>query len=212
MSNELGRDPVDLYLVRHGQTEWNAERRLQGQLDSPLTSEGKAQARWVGIRLARLGVERLVGSDLGRTRQTAACIAEELGGVEYELQPGFRERNLGALQGLCVGEFNAAQAEQYEACRYGGPTFAPPSGESRMQLVERGVVALQQLAESASPGQRIGVISHGGLLGAVLGQLLGVPMTVRRSFYVANCALHHIQWRENQFEVVTLGEKRHLVE
>lgn len=201
---------VHLYLVRHGQTQWNEERRLQGQLDSPLTELGKQQARLVGTRLANLGVARIVGSDLGRTRQTASTMAEVLNCSPYEEDVAYRERNLGVLQGCCATDLTPEQAAQYESCRFGDPAYAPPQGESRLALAERGVVALQRLAQSHVAAAPIAVVSHGGLLGAALGHLLGVPPSVRRSFYVANCSLHHVVWRAGNFEVVTLGEVSHL--
>lgn len=220
---QLGRERVSrggdihLYLVRHGQTEWNLERRLQGQLDSPLTEIGQVEAKKVGQRLAGLGVNRLVGSDLGRTQQTAKrvseALSETLGSAPmYETNEGFRERNLGRLQGRRVLELTADEAEEYDACRFGDPEYRPQGGEARLQLAARGMASLTSLVAQLDSGQSAAVISHGGLLGAVLGNILGIPIDVRRAFYVANCAFHHLVYRRGRFEVLTLGDVSHLAE
>lgn len=212
---EFGSSDVHLYLVRHGQTEWNLDRRLQGQLDSPLTELGCEQARRIGQRLAGLGVNHLVGSDLGRTRQTAEWVGKALGAngnqhSPYRPNEAYRERNLGHLQGKRIPELEDHEAREYEVCRTGPADYTPAGGESRQQLGDRGYAALKSLATQMKPGHRAAIVSHGGLLGAVLGRVLGIPAGEPRSFYVANCAFHHLVWRAGRFEVLTLGDVSHL--
>ncbi len=203
---------VDLFLVRHGQTEWNREHRLQGQMDSPLTELGCAQAVAVGRRLAERPIARLVASDLGRTRRTAELVAGELGvspaGIEFDA--GWRERHLGRFQGRFVAELSDEDFLEYQQCRTGDPAFVPHGGESRRQLQERGVAAMRRAAASVGEGKAVLVVAHGGVMSSVLRHVLGVPMAAQRAFSVKNCAFNHLVIREGAFEVATMGDTSHL--
>ncbi len=88
---------LQVYLVRHGETQWNAERRIQGQSDSPLTAKGEQQAMQVATRAKELGITHIISSDLGRTRRTAEIIAQACG-CDILLDPRLRELNMGVLE------------------------------------------------------------------------------------------------------------------
>lgn len=148
---------TDLYLVRHGETDWNRARRIQGLTDIPLNDTGREQARLTGTLLTRRPIARVVASPLGRARETAEIIARELGLPEPELRDALVERNYGAAEGLGFHEIDV---------RY-PPGSDVPGRESRDAVAARVVPALQSLA-AEYPGGPIVVVSHGGAIRAAL--------------------------------------------
>lgn len=133
--------PERLFLARHGQTTWNLEHRLQGQLDSPLTDQGVAQARAIGERLASAGIVTVCSSPLGRAWQTATIIAERIGADLIEV-PELAEIDHGALAGMTweeIDEVYPTVREDRAANRYG---WAFPGGESYAQARARARKAL----------------------------------------------------------------------
>lgn len=148
---------TDLYLVRHGETEWNRARRIQGLTDIPLNDTGREQARVTGTLLRRRPITRVVASPLVRARETAEIIARELGLPAPELREALVERNYGEAEGLSFHEVDTRFPE-------GVPV---PGRESRPEVAARVVPVLQQLA-AEYPGEAIVVVSHGGAIRAAL--------------------------------------------
>ncbi|HWH98052.1 MAG TPA: histidine phosphatase family protein [Pseudolysinimonas sp.] len=148
---------TDLYLVRHGETEWNRQRRIQGLTDIPLNDTGREQARLTGKLLTRRAISRVVASPLGRARETADIIAAQLGLDDPELRDAFVERNYGAAEGLDFHEIDVRYPPEVEV----------PGRESREDVAARVIPALQELA-SEYPGEAIVVVSHGGAIRAAL--------------------------------------------
>ncbi len=148
---------TDLYLVRHGETEWNRQRRIQGLTDIPLNDTGREQARITGMLLTRRPISRVVASPLGRARETAEIIATQLGLDDPELREAFVERDYGSAEGLDFHEIDV---------RY-PPGVDVPGRESREDVAARVIPALQALA-AQHPGEAIVVVSHGGAIRAAL--------------------------------------------
>jgi uncharacterized phosphatase len=148
---------TDLYLVRHGETDWNRQRRIQGLTDIPLNDTGREQARITGMLLTRRPIARVYASPLSRARETAQIIAAQLGLDEPELRDAFVERNYGAAEGFDFHEIDV---------RY-PPGVDVPGRESRDEVAARVVPALQALAAEHS-GEAIVVVSHGGAIRAAL--------------------------------------------
>ena len=150
-----------LYLVRHGETDWNRQRRIQGRTDIPLNDTGREQALMTGHRLAAFGSwDGLYASPLSRARETAAIVGREVGLGEPELMPALVERDYGEAEGM-----DWLQVER----RY--PDGIPvPGRESRHEVADRVVPALVELA-TARPETALIVVSHGGAIRAVLDQV-----------------------------------------
>ena len=168
-------------IVRHVETVWNREGRIQGNLDSPLTAEGIAQAQALARRLRGGEYDLLVSSDLGRARATAAYIASELG-MGVVLEARLQERHYGIFQGLTRGEAKAAHPEVYR--RYSeenNVAFAIPGGESTQAVFKRSVGYLEELA-ACRPGQRILVVTHGGVIDGLYRHSMGLPHVGSRVF------------------------------
>jgi probable phosphoglycerate mutase len=159
-----------LLLVRHGETDWNAAGRWQGQTDIPLNPRGQEQARDVAARLRHMGIAAIVSSDLLRARTTAEIIAAELGLEVNYLDASLRERSFGCFEGLTREEVEARFPEAW--ARYlADPGPAPPGGESRDALVERLLPALASAANRL-PGPLL-VVLHGGAMRALLSEHMG---------------------------------------
>jgi glucosyl-3-phosphoglycerate phosphatase len=154
-----------LILVRHGQSTHNAQARLQGQADPPLSDAGRAEAELLRPALARFAADRVVTSDLRRARETAAL----LGYPDARLDPRFREINVGEWEGRPLSEFPAGP----ETAWRGGPLKAP-DGESWEELQARVGAALDELI--AAGGTWL-VVCHGGVVRAALSHVTGADAT-----------------------------------
>lgn len=148
---------TDLYLVRHGETDWNRARRIQGRTDIPLNAVGREQARVTGTLLSRRPITRVVASPLARARETAEIIAVTLGLPAPELEPAVVERDYGAAEGLDFREID----ERFP------PGVEVPGRESREAVAARVLPALRALA-TRFPGESLVVVSHGGAIRAAL--------------------------------------------
>jgi probable phosphoglycerate mutase len=169
-----------LYLVRHGQTEWNSERRIQGQLDSPLTEVGRGHAEANRDLLASEGVEHLVASPLGRTRETTEIINAGIR-VDVAFDPRLMERHYGDWCGLTTIEIETRFPEAWAARDADPYRHRPPNGESLPDLVARAAPLFEVLLEL--PFERVAVVSHGGTGRAALAHFLGLGseiMTIRQ--------------------------------
>ncbi len=164
---------VTLYLARHGETDWNAAGRWQGQTDVDLNERGRAQARELAVLARALGVAAVAASDLLRARTTAEIVAAELGLAVGRLHPDLRERRFGCFEGLTREEVAARHPDAW--ARYlEDPGPAPPGGESRDVLLGRLLPALSRTAvELPAP---LLVVMHGGSMRALLaGHADGLP-------------------------------------
>lgn len=158
-----------LTLVRHGQTDWNLARRIQGSTDIPLNETGRADAGAAAAILARGTHQAVYASPLLRAKQTAEIIADELGLAAPIVAPGMREREFGDGEGLLVEEYLA---------RYGDWTADVPGAESLDAVGQRAVLALDAIARdarlrSAPVAESIIVVTHGGVLRSLLGHVSG---------------------------------------
>ena len=171
--------PTRILLVRHGQSEWNAAGRWQGQQDPPLTDLGRRQALAAADTIG--SIEAVFASDLQRAMETATIIASTIGVLPVLVDAGFRERCAGEWEGLTRAEIEAAWPGYLDAPGDAHVGFAtstprrPPSWESDEALIERAVAALARVNEHVGNGHAL-VVTHGGLIYAVeahLGQPLG---------------------------------------
>ncbi len=154
-----------ILFIRHAESVWNAAGRWQGQGNPPLSDAGRVQAERLAERLAGEEVEALVASDLDRARETAEILGAALGLVP-RIEPGLRERDVGAWSGLSHAEIARRWPEDLARLRAGDEEVRPGRGESRRELRRRVVAALQSWTASApSPREgRLAVVSHLGVL------------------------------------------------
>jgi probable phosphoglycerate mutase len=153
-------------IVRHGETTWNAEKRIQGQIDIGLNALGQTQATAAAKWLSGQPVAALYSSDLLRARQTAERIAVSLS-LLPTLRPEFRERRYGLFEGLTYDESRARYPAEYQAFERRDPDFViPQGGESLRQLYDRVRTGLQRVA-TEHQGATVLVVTHGGVLDIV---------------------------------------------
>ncbi|HEU0008505.1 MAG TPA: histidine phosphatase family protein [Verrucomicrobiae bacterium] len=195
-------------LLRHGETTWNIEGRYQGQLDSPLTSVGVAQAQSLARRLAGAKFTALYSSDLGRALETAKCIAE-ISGHEVRADARLRERHLGIFQNLLKADFKQKFPEEYRLFKSGGPDYVIPQGESGRQAAERSNACLDELARRHA-GETIVVVAHGGTISALLRHTLGIPLGTPRRFGRRNASWNVFLWDDGKWLLETWGDVSHL--
>jgi probable phosphoglycerate mutase len=199
---------TQLIIVRHGQTQWNLKLIRQGHLDSPLTEKGVAQAKALGERLARETFTALYSSDLGRALQTAQMIAEATG-HKIVTDARLRERHLGIFQGLNGDEIREKYPEEYRLHRTVGPTYIIPDGESVEQQVARNVEYLKEIAER-HVGEKIVVVTHGGVLSGLFRHTFSIPFTAPRRFEFTNASLNVFNYEDGNWLLQTWGDISHL--
>lgn len=174
----IGRAETVIYLVRHGESEANAAGRFAGQTDSPLTALGRAQAEAVAETLAGLPFDRVISSDLSRTRDTAVAIAKRHG-VEVEAFPELREIDVGEAAGRRFEEIRGLPGWEDDDGATGG--FVQwPGGESLSRVVERVLGTVGRIV-AESPGKTICIVGHGGVTRILVSHYLGLLPRLDRS-------------------------------
>jgi len=199
---------TQLILLRHGETIWNREHRIQGHLDSPLSEAGIAQAEALAERLAATHFDALYSSDLGRAQLTAQKIGAA-SGREIIAEAGLRERNLGILQALTRAEAQHIHPEIYARYRTLGPDYQVPGGESAQQFVARVADTCRALAEKHD-GKIIVAVTHGGVLDAMYRHATGAPLDGARNTVLLNASVNRFDFVEGRWRLVTWGDVAHL--
>lgn len=191
--------PLDIFMVRHGETQSNLDRVFQGHLDTSLTEKGRQQADQVGRWLKAVTFDTVYASDLVRAADTARAIVQHQPVGEIVLDRDLREMNYGVLQGVPISEFARVLEPYGVASEWGNGAFsargvAPPGGESLRQLrnrVTRFVARLE--AEHATDDSRtVLVVTHGGFLRVLMTVLLDLPTRSRHAFHFDNCSVTRV--------------------
>ena len=178
------------FLVRHGETEWNVERRIQGWADSPLTSLGLAQAEVHGQLIGRLGIDRIIVSPLGRAMQTVAPIVRETN-VPAEHDERLREVCMGDWSGRTLQELQSLHLDQWQAREDDPERYCPPNGESRLDVKRRVAPLIAELNDDSH--QEVVLVSHGITIRMLLDLLLGFPDHTRHKLSVPNDLVYCVE-------------------
>jgi probable phosphoglycerate mutase len=198
---------VDLFIVRHGETEWNREGRIQGHRDSPLTALGVEQARAAALRLASERLDALYSSDLGRARQTAHEVSL-VTALPIVYDTGLRERAFGVHEGKTWEEI-ATQHPGDARLLKEDPAHPIPAGESLVRFRERAIGALRRIARDRRSA-RIAVVTHGGVLSVLYREAKGLPLGEPRTWSTMNAVVNHFRCVGEQWTVVRWGDADHL--
>jgi 2,3-bisphosphoglycerate-dependent phosphoglycerate mutase len=186
-------------LIRHGETTWNAERRVQGQLEAPLSARGLLQAAALANRIGREEFDAIYASDLSRARQTAECIAA-VSGAEVRLDARLRERHYGVFQGLTWSEIKAGFPDDYARYRTAFPGMTIPGGEAVDAFAGR---VLAVLGEIAQRHRHALVVAHGGLVDVLYRHANGIALTAPREHDLPNAGINRFVfdgvWRLESF-------------
>lgn len=195
-------------VVRHGQTQWNVEERVQGHRDSPLTAQGIAQAEAIGERLARDRFDALVASDLGRAVQTAQRIASRCG-LPIRTDPRLRERDFGEGEGLTYGEIDARWPDVFSRIGAVDPDVTIPGGETRRQFHDRIHHAFEALAREHD-GRRVLVVSHGGVLSTLYRVIHDIPVARPHRIAISNASYNAVVFDADAWALEAWDDVSHL--
>ena len=194
--------------IRHGETEWNALGREQGQLDSPLTARGLQQAEAIAGRLQRARFSALYSSDLGRALHTAEIVARATGAT-IDVDAGLRERHTGIFQGMTKEQMTAQYPNEYSAYRSDPYAYQVPGGESGQQRTERSVRVMNALADRHAD-ETIVVITHGGFLIGFFEHVLNLAPGNAWRFKRQNAAFNVFARTDGAWSLETWNDTSHL--
>jgi 2,3-bisphosphoglycerate-dependent phosphoglycerate mutase len=196
--------------IRHGETAWNVDTRIQGHLDIPLNETG----RWQAARLARAlaagdPIHAVYSSDLQRAHETALAIATATA-APLVRHVGLRERGFGLFEGKTYVEIEQTWPEESEHWRRRTPDWTPPQGgESLIQVRERITRTLHELA-SRHPGQHIVLVAHGGVLDQLYRLATRQDLQAPRTWQLGNTAVNRLLWTPEGLSLVGWSDTSHL--
>lgn len=199
-----------LLLIRHGETAWNAESRIQGQLDVPLSNAGIWQAGRLAQRLAEDRIDAIFASDLARAWLTAQPIGQSRQ-IDAVPDVRLRERHFGIFQGHTLDEIAQRWPNELAAWRERDPQWSIPAGESAAQFIERVLAALDDITHRHAGGI-VAVVAHGGVLDVAYRHACGLAWNAPRRHVMANAALNRVTARARplRLEVLDWGDVAHL--
>ena len=197
------------YFVRHGETAWNAEGRLCGSTDVPLSDGGRQQAHALARRIQTLRVEALYSSPLSRALETARIIGKALG-RDPVLDNRLVELNYGAWEGRTFEEAKRDTSALYQAWDADPGSLAPPQGETGVHLIERAMPFLAGMARRHPTGNVV-IVCHKTVCRLLACHLMGVPLSeYRRRIPMENGALNIFEWKAGKWKVLTVNDTAHL--
>ena len=194
--------------IRHGETDWNVERRIQGQLDVPLNTTGRWQVGRLALAVADEGLAAVYASDLLRAFETAQAVARG-SGQAIVTDVGLRERGFGAFEGLSYAEISQRWPEQSQRWRRRDPEFGAPGGETLNQFYARSVSTAARLA-ALHPGQTIALVSHGGVMDCLYRAASRVALDAPRSWQLGNASINRLLYTPQGFTLVGWSDAGHL--
>ena len=194
--------------IRHGETVWNAEMRMQGQLDTALSERGRWQAQRAAEVLAGDGIEAIFASDLARAFDTAQALATRHG-LPIVTDTGLRERSFGIFQGFTYAEIDARWPAEAARWRRHDPDFGPDQGEILREFSARAVAACTRIAASQA-GRSIAIVTHGGVLDCLYRAASGIALGAPRSWQLGNAAINRLLYTPRGFTLVGWSDTAHL--
>lgn len=190
---------IELIVVRHGETDWNRIRRLQGQTDIPLNTNGREQADRLRDALASEPIAAIHASDLSRALETARPIAGRLG-LPIRTDARLRERHYGVLEGKTFPEIVEALPDEAERLRARDADHAMPGGESQRTFFHRVVAAVTAIA-MAEPRGPVLIVTHGGVLDMLHRAATGLPLDAERQCAIPNAVVNRLDFDDGRFAV-----------
>ena len=203
-----GSDRTTLILVRHGETEWNLEGRIQGHTDSRLTERGREEGRRVAERLANLEVAAVYASDLGRARETGEIIAAPHG-LSVQTTPDLRERCYGEFEEKTLSQIREDDPTAVERWLFDRQRLAPPGGETQEELSDRTMRALREIV-AEHPGETVIVAGHGGPIKSAVFAVLAVPVDSWDRTWVANGSVTVLRGTRDDLRVASFNDTSHV--
>lgn len=194
--------------IRHGQTAWNADSRIQGHTDIALDDIGRWQAERLALALANEPLQAIYSSDLSRARQTAGPLAARAG-LQPRIDAGLRERGFGDFEGLSFAQIEQRWPEQATRWRRRDPDFGPGGGEVLREFRARIVATVERLAW-AHRGECIALVTHGGVLDLLYREAAGLALDAPRTWELGNAGINRLLHHGEGLVLVGWGDVGHL--
>ena len=194
--------------IRHGETLWNVDSRIQGHLDIGLNDTGRWQAERLGLALKDEPIAAIYASDLSRAHDTALAVSRHTG-VPVQAEPGLRERSFGEFEGRTFAEIETELPAQAQRWRQRDPTFTPAGGESLLMLEARVLRVAGRLA-AQHPGEQIALFAHGGVMDILYRAATRLDLQAPRTWALGNTAVNRLLWSPEGFSLVGWADVQHL--
>lgn len=195
-----------LYIIRHGETDFNKNGRYQGQSDIPLNDEGRRQSRALAARMAQLPADVIYASDLSRAQETARTIAA---GRPVALDPRLREVDVGRVYGLTTQEIMQREPAFWAQLQREPDRTPYPGGENAYDVQQRAVEAVTAIC-TRYPDGKVAVVTHGGLIKMIVADVLGLSLAERHRIVLDNCGLTVVEWTPGRKRLRSLNDTGHL--
>lgn len=202
------REVTRILAVRHGETAWNAEMRMQGQLNTPLSDTGRWQARRLVAAISDESIEVIYASDLDRAMHTALPLADAIG-RPIVAEPGLRERAFGVFEGHAYAEIDRRWPEQATRWRTRDVQFGPEGGESLHAFNQRCTQTAKRLVANHA-GQTIVWVTHGGVLDCLYRLATRMALDTPRTWSLGNAAVNRLLYADQGLMLVGWGDSQHL--
>jgi probable phosphoglycerate mutase len=203
-------DLTRVIAIRHGETAWNVDTRIQGQLDVPLNDTGRWQAHRLALAIAEEGLDAIYASDLLRAIETARAVASGSGRA-IVTDTGLRERGFGEFEGYTFKEIEQRWPDQSERWRRRDPDFGPAGGETLREFFARCVATATRLA-AAHAGQTIALVAHGGVMDCLYRAAARIALDAPRSWQLGNASINRLLYTPQGFTLVGWSDTYHLEE
>ena len=194
--------------IRHGETLWNVDSRIQGHLDIGLNDTGRWQAERLGLALKDEPIAAIYASDLSRAHDTALAVSRHTG-VPVQAEPGLRERSFGEFEGRTFAEIETELPAQAQRWRQRDPAFTPAGGESLLMLEARVLSVAARLA-AQHPGEQIALFAHGGVMDILYRAATRLDLQAARTWALGNTAVNRLLWSPEGFSLVGWADVQHL--
>ena len=201
---------TDLFLIRHGETEWNRILKYQGQTDIDLKERGFNQARKLSNRLKDTKIDRIYCSDLKRAANTASVVADPHD-LELSKEEDLREISFGEWEGLNFEEISEKYPKIYKKWRADPASVRPPEGETFKEFQQR-VIKIMEKIRGLHVGERVAIVAHGGTIRVYLAYLLNMPLIENRKLSIHNTSLSHIKIYDNRAVIKMINSTYHINE
>jgi len=203
-------EPTRILAIRHGETAWNVDTRLQGHLDIPLNEVGQRQAQHLAQALVqRDAMDAIYASDLSRAHTTAQAIAQATGHT-VTTHAGLRERHFGAFQGRTFAEIEVELPEHAWHWRKRTPDWVPPEGGESLEMLRERIVGTVSELAARHPGQQIVMVAHGGVLDILYRAATRLDLQAARTWQLTNTAVNRLLWTPQGLSLVGWGDTSHL--
>ena len=194
--------------IRHGETLWNVDSRIQGHLDIALNDTGRWQAERLGLALKLESIAAIYASDLSRAHDTALAVSRHTG-VPVQAEPGLRERSFGEGEGRTFAEIETELPAPAQRWRQRDPAFTPAGGESLLMLEARVLSVAARLA-ALHPGEQLALLAHGGVMDILYRAATRLDLQAARTWALGNTAVNRLLWSPQGFSLVGWADVQHL--